>query len=270
MEVLVENIHGCTYVCTFLTDSLNFIPLQADSTASVVVKICQKKGFQLQVWIEKINLCPSSRWCYFVQSVWPTIRCSQIFTAPHSFQLPRLGLASTPFLSLQCEPGMLNPCLFIDLYMYRYVHIDIDHMCIYILYIYIYICIFKVTGSQFPKSEMQHNNSGLKNLSGMIFYHWKPPWRPGKWGDSAHQLAGKGFRTLRFSFTALVCETKLHIPKVGQWKSVVCFKFQASFWLQKLQMDSVIISSIIISDFGGLRIMPKQLLSTARNYLILS
>lgn len=37
------------------------------------------------------------------------------------------------------------------------------------IYPYKYICIFNVTGSQFPKSEMQHNNSGLKNLSGMIF-----------------------------------------------------------------------------------------------------
>ena len=120
----------------------------------------------IQAWFEKINLCPGFCWCYWVQSVWPTIRCAQIFTAPHSFQLPRLGLASTPFLSLQCEPGMLNPCLFIDLYMYRYVHIDIDDICILCIYIHIYIYIFNVTCSQFPNSEMQHNNSDRKNLSG--------------------------------------------------------------------------------------------------------
>lgn len=70
------------------------------------------------------------------------------------------------------------------------------------------------------------------------------------------------------------CVKNLHIPKV--WYSVIQKKknprameigclFQASFWLQTLQMHSVIISTIIISDFGGLRIIPKQLLSTARN-----
>ena len=34
-----------------------------------------------QAWFEKINLCPSSRWCYCVQSVWPTIRCSDLHSA---------------------------------------------------------------------------------------------------------------------------------------------------------------------------------------------